>query len=110
MSINKAVVYLLLGALVTFLLGFFLMRFRLGVDPDRRQTVGEWIYDIAQDAGRRAGPADKAIGCWFPYVASLMLFIWVVNMLGFIPLPLTGENVARHPASGASTRRRRRSP
>jgi F-type H+-transporting ATPase subunit a len=28
---------------------------------------------------------------WFPYVFALMLFIWVVNMLGFIPLPLTGE-------------------
>ena len=33
----------------------------------------------------------KAIGRWFPYVATLMLFIWVVNMIGFIPLPLTGE-------------------
>jgi F-type H+-transporting ATPase subunit a len=28
---------------------------------------------------------------WFPYVASLFLFILVVNLLGFIPLPLTGE-------------------
>jgi F-type H+-transporting ATPase subunit a len=33
----------------------------------------------------------KAIGRWFPYVATIMLFIWVVNILGFIPLPLTGE-------------------
>ena len=35
--------------------------------------------------------AGKAIGRWFPYVTTLMLFIWVMNMLGFIPLPLTGE-------------------
>ena len=28
---------------------------------------------------------------WFPYVASLFLFIWVVNMIGFIPLPLSDE-------------------
>ena len=28
---------------------------------------------------------------WFPYCASLMIFIWVVNMLGFIPLPLSDE-------------------
>ena len=35
-----------------------------------------------------------------------MLFIWVVNMLGFIPLPLTGETWHGVPA-GASTRRRR---
>jgi F-type H+-transporting ATPase subunit a len=33
----------------------------------------------------------KAIGRWFPYVASLMLFIWVINILGFIPLPLSNE-------------------
>ena len=30
---------------------------------------------------------------WFPYCASLMIFIWVVNMLGFIPLPLSDEKV-----------------
>ena len=37
------------------------------------------------------GLPTKAIGRWFPYVASLMIFIWVVNMLGFIPLPLSDE-------------------
>jgi F-type H+-transporting ATPase subunit a len=37
------------------------------------------------------GLPHKAIRLWFPYVASLMLFIWVVNMLGFIPLPLSNE-------------------
>ena len=37
------------------------------------------------------GLPTKAIGRWFPYVATIMIFIWVVNMLGFIPLPLTGE-------------------
>ncbi len=39
------------------------------------------------------GLPTKAIGRWFPYVASLMIFIWVVNMLGFIPLPLSDERV-----------------
>jgi len=39
------------------------------------------------------GLPTKAIGRWFPYVASLMIFIWVVNMLGFIPLPLSDEKV-----------------
>ena len=37
------------------------------------------------------GLPTKAIGRWFPYVATLMIFIWVVNMLGFIPLPLSDE-------------------
>jgi F-type H+-transporting ATPase subunit a len=91
LSINKAVVYLLLAGLVTFLLGLFLFRFRLTSDPSRRQTVGEWVYEIAQEQVAEQGLPSKGIKLWFPYVAALMLFIWVVNMLGFIPLPLTGE-------------------
>jgi F-type H+-transporting ATPase subunit a len=91
LSITKAVVYLFLGAALTILLGIVLMRVRLRLTPDRRQTIGEEIYEIAQTQVAEQGLPTKAIGLWFPYVATLMLFIWVVNMLGFIPLPLTGE-------------------
>jgi F-type H+-transporting ATPase subunit a len=91
MSINKAVVYLWLGCVLTILLGVLVMRWKVGVRPDRRQTVGETIYEIAQSQVAEQGLPTKAIGRWFPYVASLMLFIWVINMVGFIPLPLTGE-------------------
>jgi F-type H+-transporting ATPase subunit a len=91
MSVNKAVVYLWLGCALTILLGIVVMRWRVGVTPDRRQTIGEAIYDVAQTQVAEQGLPTKAIGRWFPYVASLMLFIWVINMLGFIPLPLTGE-------------------
>jgi F-type H+-transporting ATPase subunit a len=88
LSITKAVVYLMLGAALTILLGLVLMR---GKTLNRRQTVGEQIYEIAQTQVAEQGLPSKAIGRWFPYVATLMLFIWVVNMIGFIPLPLTGE-------------------
>ena len=88
LSITKAVAYLVLGAALTILLGLVLMR---GKTLNRRRTVGEQIYEIAQVQVAEQGLPSKAIGRWFPYVASLMLFIWVVNMLGFIPLPLTGE-------------------
>jgi F-type H+-transporting ATPase subunit a len=67
------------------------MRSRLALLPDKRQTIGEAIYEVAQTQVAEQGLPSKAIGRWFPYVASLMLFIWVVNMLGFLPLPLTGE-------------------
>jgi F-type H+-transporting ATPase subunit a len=40
------------------------------------------------------------MGRWFPYVASLLLFIFVVNLLGFIPLPLTGETYHSIPTWG----------
>jgi F-type H+-transporting ATPase subunit a len=91
LSINKAVAYLLLASLLTILIGWLLMRWRLGTEPDRRQTVGEWIYDIMQTQIAEQGLPTKAISRWFPYVASLALFIWVVNMIGFIPLPLSDE-------------------
>ena len=91
LSINKAVAYLWLGALCTMALGIFLMRVRVGVKPTVRQTIGEQVYEIAQTQIAEQGLPSKAIGLWFPYVASLLLFIWVVNMLSFIPLPLSGE-------------------
>ena len=91
LSINKAVAYLLLATVLTILIAWVTMRWRLSTDPDRRQTVGEWIYEIAQTQIAEQGLPTRAIARWFPYVASLALFIWVVNMIGFIPLPLSDE-------------------
>jgi F-type H+-transporting ATPase subunit a len=88
LSITKAVVYLMLGTVFTILMGVGLMRVKT---PGRRQTIGEQIYEIAQTQVAEQGLPTKAISRWFPYVATIMLFIWVVNILGFIPLPLTGE-------------------
>jgi F-type H+-transporting ATPase subunit a len=100
MSINKAVVYLLIGTVLTMALGIFLMRLRVGVEPGTRQTVGEQIYEIAETQIAEQGLPSKAIGRWFPYVASLLLFIFVVNLIGFIPLPLTGETWHGFPVWG----------
>ena len=97
LSITKAVVYLMLGAALTILLGLGLMR---GKTLNRRQTVGETIYEIAQVQIAEQGLPAKAIGRWFPYVATLLLFIFVVNLIGFIPLPLTGETWHGFPVWG----------
>jgi F-type H+-transporting ATPase subunit a len=91
LSLNKAVAYLLLGTLVSILIGLVLMRVKVGRGPTRRQALGETIYDVAQVQVAEQGLPTKAIGRWFPYVATLMIFIWVINMLGFIPLPLSDE-------------------
>jgi len=100
LSISKAVAYLLIGTALTILLGLFLMRARLALLPDRRQTVGEALYEIAQTQIAEQGLPSKAIGRWFPYVATLLLFIFVVNLIGFIPLPLTGETYHGVPVWG----------
>jgi len=91
LSINKAVVYLALGSLLTIFLGIFLMRSRLALLPGRRQTIGEALYELTQTQIAEQGLPTKAIGTWFPYVASLFLFIFTLNMVGFIPLPLTND-------------------
>ena len=91
MSINKAVAYLILGSIVSIVIGIVFMRVRPGRGPNRRQALGETIYEIAQVQVAEQGLPTKAIGRWFPYVATLMIFIWVVNILGFIPLPLSDE-------------------
>ncbi len=93
MSINKAVAYLILGGIVSIVLGIVLMRVGLKERPGRRQTVGEIVYEMAQVQVAEQGLPTRAIGRWFPYVASLLIFVWVVNMLGFIPLPLSDEKV-----------------
>jgi F-type H+-transporting ATPase subunit a len=93
LSINKAVAYLFLGTAITIALGILLMRVRLGVRPDSRQTLGEWVYTIAQVNIAEQGLPSKAIGRWFPYCATLLIFIWTLNMISFVPLPLSDEKV-----------------
>jgi len=91
LSITKAVVYLMLGSALTIAFGLIFMRVKVGKKPGRRETVGEMVYELAQTQIAEQGLPHKAIARWFPYVASLLLFIFMVNLLGFIPLPLTGE-------------------
>jgi F-type H+-transporting ATPase subunit a len=96
LSITKAVVYLFIGTALTILLGLWLMRARGG----KREAVGEQVYEIAQVQIAEQGLPSKAIGRWFPYVASLLLFIFVINLIGFIPLPITGETWHGFPVWG----------
>jgi F-type H+-transporting ATPase subunit a len=100
LSINRAVVYLLVGSAVTCLLGVGLMRWRLKLKPDRRQTIGELLYDIAQTQIAETGLPAKGIKLWFPYCATILLFIFVVNLLGFLPLPFTGQTYHGVPVWG----------
>jgi F-type H+-transporting ATPase subunit a len=102
LSITKAVAYLMIATVLTVFLGIFLMRVRVraGGEPGVRQTIGEQIYEVAQVQIAEQGLPSKAIHRWFPYVASLFLFIFVVNLLGFIPLPLTGETYHGIPVWG----------
>jgi F-type H+-transporting ATPase subunit a len=93
LSINKAVAYLMLATVVSILIGFVLSRIKTGSDPTKRQALAETLYEVAQVQIAEQGLPTRAIGRWFPYCASLLIFIWTINMLGFIPLPLSDETV-----------------
>jgi F-type H+-transporting ATPase subunit a len=92
LSINKAVVYLWIGAALTILLGIWIMRFGLSLRPSRRQTTGESVYELVETQIAEGNLPAKAIHRWFPYVAALFLFIWVLNIVGFVPLPISDEH------------------
>jgi F-type H+-transporting ATPase subunit a len=92
MSINKAVVYLWVGAALTVLVGIWVMRFGLSLRPGRRQTIGEGLYEAIQSQIVEGSLPSQGVRTWFPYVASLFLFIWVLNVVGFIPLPISNDH------------------
>ena len=100
LSINKAVVYLLVGSALTCLLGLGLMRWKLHHTPGRRQTTGEVIYDIALTQVAETGLPTRGLRTWFPYCATLMLFIFVLNLISFLPLPFTGQTYHHVPVWG----------
>ena len=48
-----------------------------------RQTIGEAVYEIAQTQIAEQGCRRRRSAAGSPYVASLFLFIWTMNILGF---------------------------
>ena len=93
LSITKAVLYLMFAA----------------VDRGRRadpghprrpapearsgsQTVVELVYDFTETSIGRASLPEKVFTTWFPYLAALFVFIWVSNLISYIPLPFDTEH------------------
>ena len=66
LDINKAVAYLMLGTIVSCVLGIVLMRVKVGKEPTKRQAVGEMIYEIAQVQVAEQGLPTKAIPAGSP--------------------------------------------
>ena len=87
LDINKAVVYMWMAAAVTTILTLIVFRKGLKLRPDGKQTSAEVIYDLCQSQVARAGLPEEGMRIWFPYVATLFVFIWMMNLIGFIPLP-----------------------
>src|SRR6476469_1477457 len=87
LDINKAVVYLWLTAAVAIGVTLLIVRRGLKLRPDGKQTAAEVVCDLCQNQIAKAGLPEEGMRIWFPYVATLFVFIWMMNLIGFIPLP-----------------------
>jgi F-type H+-transporting ATPase subunit a len=93
LDINKGVLYLWLSGAVAILVPLLIIRKGLHKKPSRAQEFLEMVYDTAYTQIAKAGLPDEGMRIWFPYVATCFVFIWCMNVLGFIPLPFSGESV-----------------
>jgi F-type H+-transporting ATPase subunit a len=86
MSINKAVLYLFLASAFTVWFLVWVAR-RMEAKPNRVQTAVEAIYDLAYTNITRGNMNDDMARKWFPFVATIFLWLLFSNLLGYIPLP-----------------------
>jgi F-type H+-transporting ATPase subunit a len=85
-AFNKAVLYLLIPSPLTIGTMLWISR-RMKAKPNRVQTAVEWIYTGMRDNITRGNMDDAMARKWFPFIATLFLFIWFSNLIGYIPLP-----------------------
>lgn len=81
-SITKAVAFLWIGALVTFLIMFIGSRL-LRTRPGAYQVIVEEIYGFGRNS--LAGQMGEEGRKFFPYTLTLFIFLLVLNLLGLIP-------------------------
>ena len=93
LDINKAVVYMWMAAALAIILTLLVTRRGLQVRPSGPQTTAEVIYEVCEQQIARAGLPEEGMKIWFPYVATAFVFIWMMNLIGFIPLPFGEEHV-----------------
>lgn len=92
MSINKAVIYLWIAAIICCTWTLLISR-KMTLKPNRKQTFTETVYEFAYDQIAKATLGEKVFSRYMPYVACLFVFLWVVNIISFIPMPF-GEHSA----------------
>lgn len=86
LSINKAVLYLILAAILTVGTMLYIAN-RMEARPNRMQTAVESLFTLMRDNITRGNMDDQMARKWFPFIGAIFLFIWFSNLIGYIPLP-----------------------
>ncbi len=91
LSINKAVLYLVLATALTVGTMTWIAR-RMQQRPNRVQTAVEVAYSLMRRNITEGNMSNAMAARWFPFIGALFLFIWFSNMLGYVPLPVNTES------------------
>jgi F-type H+-transporting ATPase subunit a len=91
LSINKAVLYLVLASALTIFTMLWIAR-RMQDKPNRVQTAVEVAYDLTKNNITGTNLSGQYAVRWFPFIATLFFFIWFSNMIGYLPLPTNTEH------------------
>jgi F-type H+-transporting ATPase subunit a len=86
LSINRAVFYLFIACVLTVGAMLYVSK-RMQQRPNRVQTAVETLYDLTYNTITRGNMSPEMTVRWFPFVATLFFFIWISNLIGYIPLP-----------------------
>ena len=65
---------------------------RMADKPNRVQTAMEALYDLTYNNIARNNMSREMSLRWFPFVATLFFFIWISNLIGYLPLPTNTEH------------------
>jgi F-type H+-transporting ATPase subunit a len=90
-DINKAVFYVIVATALTCVTMIYVAR-RMQARPNRLQTSIEVAYSLMRDNITKGNMDNRMAAKWFPFIATIFLFIWFSNMLGYLPLPTNTEH------------------
>jgi F-type H+-transporting ATPase subunit a len=90
-DINKAVLYVVVAAALTVATMVYVAR-RMAQRPGRLQTAVELAFTLMRDNITRGNMDGRMAAKYFPFIATLFLFIWFSNMIGYLPLPTNTEH------------------
>jgi F-type H+-transporting ATPase subunit a len=90
LEFNKAVLYIIIATALTCGTMIYVAR-RMQTRPNRLQTAVEAAYTLMRDNITRGNMPDQMAAKWFPFIATIFLFIWFSNIIGYLPLPTNTE-------------------
>ncbi|MCW2921783.1 MAG: synthase subunit [Thermoleophilia bacterium] len=95
LAINKGVVYLFIALLGCVLFAWYVNRAIVSrhKQETKTQSAIEGVYEFAHDQIAGSLPEGKLFNRYMPYTASIFVFVWLLNMTSFVPLPLGHENI-----------------